>query len=657
MTDRDHEAREQKENVHQLLDEDATMKRVDVINHITAFNHQPRPDDNFAAPTRILAPSLWMYLTLLGTGAALVTYAVDASVSALFLWRAEMNWGFWVFSAVALGLASEACVLLWPLSQGSGIPEMKSMLCGEVRSEYLGPYVLVGRVVGVVTALSAGLHVGKEGPFVHIASIIGHQLTRIPYFKALTQSPAMHKQLMAAAVAAGVTTTFGAPIGGTLFSIEVTSTYVTIASLWKTFFCAVMAMVSFEALHSIGVVELFDFTSFEVVGFSWELITFALLGVITGIASGLFVLLSARFMRMLNSTTSRISFLTQGGFRLVGISSLVTAIVSYWFVRRPDHEIINEMFNATDLSTLWKLPGSVLLFSLVKFVATAFSISLPLAAGVFTPVFCAGACLGRWYGDGLALISSSITPGAYAVAGATGLAAGVTRSIATAVIVFELTGQLHHLLPVLLVTLISFSVSSMLSPSIYDLILELKSLPYIPSLSAASYNKKAIDVMQRKLFFLTYSSTYSEALKILSDCTYRHIPLVNSVNDTVILGSVDKTDLMSIVANSMPGNAIPNSTTVEQTSRDSSVVESFEMSALEELSPNPHGAPMPEQDILNACIDFTELMDLIDEAPLQVTVMTPLPKLHFLFIMLGIDETFVTLDGKLQGIVTIKDLS
>lgn len=44
--------------------------------------------------------------------------------------------------------------------------------------------------------------------------------------------------MLTAAVAAGVTATFGAPIGGVLFSIEVTSTYYFVSNFWKTFFCA-----------------------------------------------------------------------------------------------------------------------------------------------------------------------------------------------------------------------------------------------------------------------------------------------------------------------------------------------------------------------------------------------------------------------------------
>lgn len=44
--------------------------------------------------------------------------------------------------------------------------------------------------------------------------------------------------MLTAAVASGVTATFGAPIGGVLFSIEVSSTYYMVSNLWKAFFCS-----------------------------------------------------------------------------------------------------------------------------------------------------------------------------------------------------------------------------------------------------------------------------------------------------------------------------------------------------------------------------------------------------------------------------------
>ena len=67
----------------------------------------------------------------------------------------------------------------------------------------------------------------------------------------------------------------------------------------------------------------------------------------------------------------------------------------------------------------------------------------------------AGAAFGRligelmalWFPGGIAGIP--ISPGGYAVVGAAALAGATTHTISTSVIVFELTGQITHILPVM----------------------------------------------------------------------------------------------------------------------------------------------------------------------------------------------------------------
>lgn len=60
--------------------------------------------------------------------------------------------------------------------------------------------------------------------------------------------------MLAAACAVGVASDFGAPIGGLLFSIEVTSTYFAVRNYWRGFFASVVAAFVFRIL-SILVTE------------------------------------------------------------------------------------------------------------------------------------------------------------------------------------------------------------------------------------------------------------------------------------------------------------------------------------------------------------------------------------------------------------------
>ena len=57
---------------------------------------------------------------------------------------------------------------------------------------------------------------------------------------------ARKRSMLAAACAVGVVATFGTPIGGVLFSVEVTAVYYLVGNLWKAFVGAIAAVVFFQ---------------------------------------------------------------------------------------------------------------------------------------------------------------------------------------------------------------------------------------------------------------------------------------------------------------------------------------------------------------------------------------------------------------------------
>ncbi|CAG2120255.1 unnamed protein product, partial [Medioppia subpectinata] len=77
-----------------------------------------------------------------------------------------------------------------------------------------------------------------------------------------------------------------------------------------------------------------------------------------------------------------------------------------------------------------------------------------------TGVFKIGAAFGRLVGEVMAQLFPSgisfggsrnpIVPGGYAVVGAAAFSGAVTHTISTSVIVFELTGQMTHIIPVII---------------------------------------------------------------------------------------------------------------------------------------------------------------------------------------------------------------
>jgi H+/Cl- antiporter ClcA len=61
----------------------------------------------------------------------------------------------------------------------------------------------------------------------------------------------MLRQVYAASTAVGVSSTFNSPVGGLLFSIEVTSTFYLVSNYWKSFIAAVAGCVACNLLLGV----------------------------------------------------------------------------------------------------------------------------------------------------------------------------------------------------------------------------------------------------------------------------------------------------------------------------------------------------------------------------------------------------------------------
>lgn len=69
-------------------------------------------------------------------------------------------------------------------------------------------------MVGLAMTLGSGLPLGKEGPFVHIASIVATLLSQaVASFKGIYENESRTCEMLAAACAIGVAATFYSPIG------------------------------------------------------------------------------------------------------------------------------------------------------------------------------------------------------------------------------------------------------------------------------------------------------------------------------------------------------------------------------------------------------------------------------------------------------------
>lgn len=142
-----------------------------------------------------------------------------------------------------------------------------------------------------------------------------------------------------------------------------------------------------------------------------------------------------------------------------------------------------------------------------------------------------------------------IHPGVYAVVGSAAFTGGVTHTISTAVIVFELTGQLHYILPVMIAVLVANAICSYLQPSIYDSIIQIKHLPYLPNIpqtsSSSFHGIRAEQFMTPNVQYLSRDSNYHDVEEILIASPHlKAFPIVDNRRNKILIGSCSRARLL-----------------------------------------------------------------------------------------------------------------
>lgn len=115
-------------------------------------------------------------------------------------------------------IADHPSTMVYYPAAGSGVAEVKVILSGFVVHGYLGFRTLIVKTLALVLSVASGLSLGKEGPYVHIATCVGNIACRL--FSKYNHNDGKRREVLSASAASGVGVAFGAPIGGVLFSLE-----------------------------------------------------------------------------------------------------------------------------------------------------------------------------------------------------------------------------------------------------------------------------------------------------------------------------------------------------------------------------------------------------------------------------------------------------
>ena len=159
-----------------------------------------------------------------------------------------------LFSVTCAILASVLTVYYGPGATGSGITELICYLNGVNYPKLMSFESLFTKIFGVIGAVVGNLCVGKEGPMAHIGACIGAGVAYfpLPNFEYL-RNDWTKRELISAGISAGVSSAFGAPVGGALFAYEMSkpNTFWQFSVLWRSFFSCAVAVLTMSIVRQL----------------------------------------------------------------------------------------------------------------------------------------------------------------------------------------------------------------------------------------------------------------------------------------------------------------------------------------------------------------------------------------------------------------------
>ncbi|KAK9892262.1 hypothetical protein WA026_019063 [Henosepilachna vigintioctopunctata] len=584
---------------------------------------------------------------------------------------------FYIIFALLFAALSACLVRMFaPYACGSGIPEIKTILSGFIIRGYLGKWTLIIKSVGLILSVSSGLSLGKEGPMVHIACCIGNILSYL--FPKYGRNEAKKREILSASAAAGVSVAFGAPIGGVLFSLEEVSYYFPLKTLWRSFFCALIAAFILSSINPFGNEHsVLFYVEYNKPWIFTELILFIGLGIIGGLIGTLFIKANLYWCRY-----RKLSKLGQYPVTEVLVVTVITAILSYpnKYTRMSTSQLIYLLFSQCGISNtddlcdynrnftnvnsaieiaeagdgVWQAIILLIMALVLKLAMTVFTFGIKVPCGLFIPSLCLGAIVGRIWGiaiEQLALAypkswmftgecstgDDCITPGLYAMVGAAAVLGGVTRmTISLVVIMFELTGGVRYIVPLMAASMASKWVADALGKQgIYDAHIALNGYPFLDSKDEFQHTSLAADVMQPKrnemLSVITQDSmTVDDIETLLKETEHNGYPVVVSRESQYLVGFVLRRDLNLSISNAKR--------MVEGICGQSLVL---------------FTSGSPPQSLGPPALKLKKILDM---APITITDQTPMETVVDMFRKLGLRQTLVTHNGRLLGVITKKDV-
>ena len=531
---------------------------------------------------------------------------------------------------------------------------------------FLGFWTLLIKSIALPLAIASGLSVGKEGPSVHYAVCTGNVISRL--FDKYKRNASKTREILSACAAAGVAVAFGSPIGGVLFSLEEMSSYFPLKTMWRSYFCALVATAVLAAMNPFRTGQLVMFqVRYDRSWHFFEVLFYIILGIFGGLYGALVIKWNLR------AQAFRKKYLAKYAILEATLLATGTAIICYpnIFLRIDMTESMEILFleceGAEDYNGLcddenrWKMVVSLVLATIVRIFLVIISYGCKVPAGIFVPSMAIGASFGRTIGilvqalheayPGSVFFSACapdvpcITPGTYAFLGAAAALSGIMHiTVSVVVIMFELTGALTYILPTMIVVGVTKAVGERFGKGgIADRMIWFNGFPFLDNKEDHTFGVPVSQVMTSDITALSTTGLIMKDLEqLLKEDKYQGFPIVEDHNCKILVGYIGQTELRYAI---------------DRLKRERSISPSAKCyfsppTTLSSLTTPASAAPISFEEMASSSVDFSRF---IDSAPVTVHPRLPLETVMELFRKIGPRVILIEYHGKMTGLVTVKD--
>ena len=363
----------------------------------------------------------------------------------------------WVGAALIAGISigiARWLVYFAPSAAGSGVQHVEAVMRKEADPAPLR--VLPIKFFGGLFAMIPGMALGREGPTIQMAAVIGSQCGRI--FRLSKEDGFL---LYTAVAGAGLSVAFNAPMAGIAFVLEEVTRKITTRSVLITLIAVATSITVFRAVFGNAISFSIPTLVAPELG---NLFLYAVLGLIVGIVGAFYnrnILFGLNlFSAILPHTSAAIK---------AAIVGAGVGLIAYW---DPSWVGGGDMQAQKILSDNLGAQALLILF-IVRWLLGSISYSPSLPGGLFAPLLLLGAILGALFAE-LVNLSSVLAFHAdtvsFALVGMAAFFTAVVRAPFTGVLlIIEMSGGVI-LTPGLLVACVCATLitSYMASPPIYD---------------------------------------------------------------------------------------------------------------------------------------------------------------------------------------------